>query len=56
MLFPGTEMRLTDQQFPGSSSLPFLKTGAIFSFLQPPGTSPTCHDFSNMVESGFATI
>lgn len=27
--------------------------GVIFSFLQPLGTWPDCHDFSNVMESGF---
>jgi len=31
--FPGTKVRLTGLEFPGSSFLPFLKMGVMFSFL-----------------------
>jgi len=50
MIFPGTEVRLMGQQFPGSSFLRFLKMGAMFPFFQSPGTSPDCHDFSDNME------
>ena len=55
MIFPGTEVRLIGRQFPRSSFPPFLKIGALFLFFQPPGTSPDCHVFSNIMESGLAT-
>jgi len=29
--------------------------GAMFSFFQSPGTSPDCHDLSNIMENGLAT-
>jgi len=32
MIFSGTKVRLTDQQFPELSFLPFLKMGATLSF------------------------
>jgi len=54
-IFPGTEVRLTGQWFPGSCFLPILKMGTIFPFFQSPGASPDCHDRSNIMESGLAT-
>jgi len=54
LIFPGTEVRLTGQEFPGSSFLPFLKMGTMFPFFQSPGTSPDCHNLSNIVESDMA--
>jgi len=30
--------------------------GAMFPFLQSPGTSPDCHDLSDIMESGLAYI
>lgn len=51
MTFAGTEVRLTGQEFPGSSFLPFSKMGAVFLFIQAPRTSPDCHDFSNTMET-----
>jgi len=44
MIFPGTEVRLTGQWFPGSSFLPFLKMG-----------TTDCHDSSSVMESSLAT-
>jgi len=55
MIFPGTEVRLAGWWFPRSSFLPFLKMGAMFPFFQALGTSPDCHDLSNIKESGLAT-
>jgi len=43
MIFPGTEMRLTDLQFPGSSFLLFLKVGVMFPFFQSLGVLPDSH-------------
>jgi len=34
-IFPGTEVRLTSQSFPGPCFLPFLKMGAVFPFYAP---------------------
>jgi len=34
MIFPGTEVRLTCQEFLGSSFLPFSKMGTVFPFFQ----------------------
>ena len=34
MIFPGKEVRVTSQKFPGSSFLPFLIMGVIFPFFQ----------------------
>ncbi|KAK4827579.1 hypothetical protein QYF61_019481 [Mycteria americana] len=42
--FPGTEVRLTGLQFPGSSFRPFLKMGVTFANLQSAGTSPVSQD------------
>ena len=50
--FPGMEVRLTGLQFPGSSFLPFLKTGVTLAFLQSSDTSPVLQDLSKMMESG----
>jgi len=55
VILPGTEVRLTGLWFPESSFLPILKTGVMFPLFQAVGTSPDCHDFSNMVDSGLAT-
>ena len=52
--FPGMEVRLTGLLFPGSSLLPFLKTGVTLAFLQFSGTSPVLQDLSKMMESGSA--
>jgi len=49
-IFPGTKVRLTGQQFPGSSFLPFLKMSAMLPFFLSLGISPDYHDFSNVIE------
>jgi len=51
----GTEVRLTGLLFPESSFCPLLKMGVMFLLFQSVGTSPDCHDFSNMMDSSFAT-
>lgn len=38
--------------FPGSSFLPFLKTGVVLAFLQSSGAFPALYDLSKMMESG----
>jgi len=53
MIFPGTEVRLTSWQFPGSPLLPFLKMGTMFPFYQ--GLHVTAMAFHNIVESDFET-
>jgi len=55
MIFPGTEVMLTDREFPWSSFLPFLKMGKMFPIFQSTGTLPDYHDLSNIMESGLAT-
>jgi len=50
IILPGTEVRLTGLQFPGSSFFPFLKMGVMFPLLQAVGTSPDYQDLSNMME------
>jgi len=54
MILPGTEVRLTGLQFPGSSFFPFLKMGLMIPLFQSVGTSPNCHDLSNMMDSDLA--
>lgn len=49
--FPETEVRVTNLQFLKSSSLPFLKTGVTFAFLQYSGTSLSLHDQSTILEN-----
>lgn len=49
MIFQGTDMRLTSLQFPKSSSIPFIKMGAMFSFFQALETSPDSNNFLNMM-------
>lgn len=44
-------MKLTD---PGSSFLPFLKTGEMSAFPRCSDTSPRCYDQSRVIESGLA--
>jgi len=56
IIFPSTEVRLTGQQFSGSSFLSFLKMGATIPFFQNPGISPACHDFSNIIKSGLGLL
>lgn len=51
MIYPGTEVRLTGQQFPVSSFLPFLKMGAMFPFFQSLGTSPDCSDIMEIYQT-----
>ena len=46
---------LTGLQFLGSSFFPFLKMGVMFPLFQLMGTSPDCHDPSNMMDGGLAT-
>lgn len=46
-------MRPISLKFPTSCFLS-LKAGAMFAFLQSPGSSPDHHDLSNMTEHGFA--
>ncbi|PKU37342.1 hypothetical protein llap_12357 [Limosa lapponica baueri] len=45
MAFPGTKVRLTGLEFPGSSFRPFLWMGVTFARRQSAGTSPVCQDF-----------
>lgn len=47
IIFPRTEVKLTRQYFPGSSSLPFLKTGMTFAFFQSSSTSPDSWPFKD---------
>lgn len=56
MIFPGSKVSLTGWLFSGFFFWPFLKRGASFAFLQPPGLSPDFHDLSKMIESGPARI
>lgn len=45
MIFPGTNVRLTDLLFPRTFFLPFFKVGMVLLFFQSPGASPECQDF-----------
>lgn len=54
MIFQGTDVRLTSLQFK-SSSIPFIKMEAMFSFFQALETSPDSNNFLNMMQSGLAT-
>lgn len=53
-IFPGTEVRPRGWQPPGASFLPFLTLGTLFLFFQSPGTSPGCHEFPNIPQSGIS--
>lgn len=55
MIFPGAEVVLTSLQFSGSPFVPLLKIGVMFPFFHSLGTGPVCHDFSDVMESGFTT-
>eukprot|EP00076_Gallus_gallus_P041952 XP_025007490.1 uncharacterized protein LOC112532615 isoform X1 [Gallus gallus] len=50
----GTEVRLSGLDFPGSSFLPFLKTGVTSAVLRSSGTSSVLQDLSKMTESDSA--
>lgn len=52
--FPRTWVRLTNLQFPGFSSLPFLEIGVTFIFFQSSGTFPDCCDLSNITRRGLS--
>lgn len=52
--FPGTEVRLTGWQLPGSPFLLFLKTGMTFAFFQSSGTSLDLYDLSKLIVNNLA--
>lgn len=53
-IFPGSEIRLIHVQFPSSPFLSIFKRETVISSFQSPGTLPCHHNFSGMMDRGFA--